>query len=436
MKNILKYLLIAIIAAILIAAIIFGFNYLKNNPSGYVNEFGVVDLNLLIKNHPDYEKLAMLEEKIAALKEQLSQSSDSLSGVGIEMRKIQSGAEKSLMEEVEKIQVKIQEERESLAKNMTIDQKNLAKEIKKIKTTEPEMKLTSPKKVSSKTVKQGLDSFSKDLMLLKEKQVAAKRLELQNKLSEELRILKEKNEEELSAYEGEILKQNQNQKIDLRLKYENAESSKVREEIMTKMKELEEKDSHLKEVKQMQLDKKFEEIKNKKLMEIEKEVNSYDNKLQKDVLAQLSGKSVYEKNSKEELLEPQDAAIKEKINKQNEMYKKQMEEISKKYAKQFEEKKKELERNLKLQEKNLIAKALKKENNLDSASKSHIEEMNKQIKDLEDQRDRLYEEILGDIRAKVQELAKKEKTRYVIGGYIYNADSIDLTDKILKGDLK
>lgn len=430
MKNILKYLFMAITAAIVIAALIFGFNYLKNNSAGDVNEFGVIDLNLLIRNHPDYEKLATLEDKIAALKEQLSQSSDSLSGVGDKMRKIQSGAEKNLMEEVKKIQAKMQEERENLAKKMTIDQKNLAKEIKKLKTAEPEMKLTSPKKVSSKTVKQGLDNFSKDLMLLKEKQVAAKRLELQNKLSEELKNLKEKNEEELSAHEGEILKQNQSQKIDLRLKYENAESAKVREEVMTKMKELDEKDTHLKDVKQMQLFKKFEEVKNKKLMEIEKEVASYDNKLQKDVLAQLGGKSVYEKNSKGELLAPQDGAVKEKINKQSEIYKKQMEDINKKYAKQFEAKKKELERNLNLQEKNLIAKALKKENNLDSASKSHIEEMNRQIKEVEDQRDRLYEEILGDIRAKVQELAKKEKIRYVIGGYIYNADCIDLTDKI------
>lgn len=416
--------------AVLAAACLFGFNYLKNNPSGYVDEFGVMDLNLIIRNHPDYEKLAALEEKIAALREQLSQSSDSLSSVGIEMRKIQSGAEKNLMEEVKKIQTKIHKEREALAKNMTADQESMAKEIKKIKTSEPELKLTPPKKVSSKTLKQGLDNFSKDLALLKEKQVAAKRLELQNKLSEELRILKEKNEEELSAYEREILKQNQNQKIDLRLKYENAESAKVREEVLTKMKELEEKDAHLKEVKQMQLSKKFEEIKNKKLTEIEKEVAAYDNNLQKDVLTQIGGKGVYEKNSKEELLKPQDASVKERINKQNEMYKKQMEEINKKYAKQFEEKRKELEKSLKLQEKNLIAKALKKENNLDSASKGHIEEINKQIKELVDQRDRLYEEILGDIRVKVQELAKKEKIRYVIGSYIYNADCVDLTDRI------
>lgn len=432
MKNkFLKYSLVTAAIVILVVICIFGFKLIKDSSSEGVNELGIVNLEVLISNHPDFAKLMALEEKINALKEQLNQSPNPLKNVGITMKKMQDRAEKNLLEELETIKAKMNEERNLLGKEITNEQEEMKKELKKLKTSKPELELTSPKKVSSKTIKQNLDQFSKDLLLLKEKQVAAKRLELQKNLSEELRALKEKNEEEVSAYERELLKQDQGQKIDLKLKYENAETVEARESVLQAIKSLEEKENNLKEVKQTQLNKKFEDIKNKKLREIEVEVASYDKMLQKDVAAQLSGKNIYEKKSGDELLSPQNSALKEKFTSQNEKYKKQIEEINIKYAKQFEEKKKELEGKLKIQEKELIAKALKKENSLDSVEEKHVKEIEEQIKMLEEQRDRLYEEILNDIRIKVEKLAKEEKIKQIIGGYLYNTDCINLTEKVL-----
>lgn len=432
MKKIFKYILGIILAAAVIGAIVFAFNAMSKKASlTSSGKLAVVDLQKLVSAHRDYGKLMQLNEKIVILQEKINEAPDELKNINIAMRKEQELAAAGLGDELVKIKKKLSTEQEQLKNEFKKEQEDMMRQMKSVQNEEEDVH--APRMVTSKTLKQNLDQFAKDLMILKEKQVAAKRLELQKKLSESLRNLEESNEKELAAFEQQIWKKNQNEKINLKLKYENAATSEEREQVKQKMMQLEEEESKARDAKKAVLSARYDDVKRRGVQEIEKEITAYDAKLQKDVMAQIQGKNAYEKTKPQDVLtSPQYAAMKKKANDMQARYEQKTKELSKKYEKEFEAKKKELEEKLKSHEKQLLAKALKNEDEIVKLSEDKRKEIEKQIETLTEQRNRLYEQIMNDIRERAGEIVKDENVQYVFGSYIYNVDCEDLTEKMLK----
>ncbi|MFH1454161.1 MAG: hypothetical protein ABIH00_09335 [Armatimonadota bacterium] len=432
----LKYAItVTVLVGIVFAASFFIFKTPVNSADMPYGKFGVVELDKLIEAHPDYDKLVKLNEQLMGLQEQLDMELDPLKSVAVMMEKKQQQAAQQLGEELLQIQKRLQKEQAELGSQMEAEKNQIVEQIKILQSQgpSPEELLAPPKKVTSQTLQQSLDQFVKDLIAFKEKQVAAKRLELQKKLTEELRGIKEKQRQELSAYEREIQLKNQNEKINLVFKRDNAVTPEEREEVINQLKALNARESHLAEIKQLQLDKKFEEYKLKRVNEIEREVARYNEDLEKDVMAQIKGKGLYEKySSKKELSSPQYKYAKQKLEEKRVAYQKQVEELSAKYEKQFEDKRIELQKKLEKQEKELVEKAMDKKESLDKLSDERRKELEKQIEILEEQRDRLYDEIISSISQKVGKAAIPENISYVVGEYILDIDAVDLTKQVME----
>ena len=126
-----------------------------------------------------------------------------------------------------------------------------------------------------------------DMILLRDRQVSAKRLALQKKAKETIDRERTRLEDELAAYDAQISQENQSQRLNIQLKLQLDITDDERKELQEELLSINQEESKLKAAKKDEMGNKIEAMSNKELAAVEAEVAAYKAQLDKDIKNQV-----------------------------------------------------------------------------------------------------------------------------------------------------
>lgn len=394
-------------------------------------KFGVVDLSKVIFSHKLSSKLYELDEKVAVLEGELyagGQSPERLNKSDyVKVQGIHEKAREELEVEIVKVRAQIKEQEAFLKVKMKALEEETARELKEVKEDKPELKL--PQRVSSETIEKGSIKFARELADLRERQLAAKKLELQKELQDILADAQKAQDEEMARFEVEILKANQNKKINLQFKGSLAQDDETRKKIKSELEEIEKEEAAKKQIKQEALLREFDAIKTKEAEKAEKELRDYENKLNADITKQLKSYGLSPSNFMHSFSKK--GKIIEKYEEARKKMEQELVEARTVSLASMEAKRKDLKNRLKEEEKKIVEQAEKQEDYFSKHKKKQNENLKCELEKLKGERKKIYNIIMSDIRQKISKITKEEKISVVLSGYTVNINCEDLTDLVL-----
>lgn|GEM_PF-5584001 len=445
--------LIVLLVALAAVAGYYAANLLLSKPlnPGAV-QFGYVDMTKLMKEVPGYDELQKLDEQLEKLKAELDEYQSGSSKV--EMEKYQILEKKKAQYTLQlKAEYELQKKQiDALAKELsskleanTKVYKNQMQELSQQVMTNDLPGLLGNSYQQKGNLKQQLQTFGRDLLYLKDRQIAAKRLEMEKKVSDNLQTRKNELNLQLTAYETDLLKQNQNEKVNLTLKMQVAKSESEYQETQSALKQLEAKENELKEVKKKELEKQFDQYREEQIKTEAKTFEQFKQKLDQEVNAQLLKQqhAILKKGglgeAKLNSLLAQHPLIKAKKQEYEKIFKVQQAQLETKlkaaqaqmaahmktresyFMKQLHEEEQKLNQQLKLKEK--------------TEANANLQEKTAKTKTFESmtaQRKKLYQQITGIVKKTVQAVAKQNQVQVVLAMVDINVKAKDLTSQCLE----
>ncbi|MBI3930122.1 MAG: hypothetical protein HY319_31590 [Armatimonadetes bacterium] len=408
----------------------------------------VVDYDSLIKAHPEHGKLAQLDEQLRLLEQELAfvkvqDERTALEAGKSEMDAAMKQAEEHLLAEKARVEGELAaisrelqgQLQAEISRLSTETEAKVREEIKKIKQglpPEPELPISD-----NATVKE----FMENLSLIQERNVAAKRLELQKSLQQELDAERQRLDATLSAYEDEVTGRYQDEKLNLQLKLQVANSEEEQQKLQDRLEAIAQELSDLKAAKRDEIDKQFVGIRGQKMAGTDAELASYKRDLAVEVQrkvaserARLMGtappppptaKVSDDVKARVQQIESQARAAfsQRKAAMESRMQAEQAEAIGRLKAKQ-----KEIEAHLKAVSEEIAARLKDKSGNLSEKTKQKIAGIEAEMEKLQKQRDELHDSIVDELNGAVAEVAVRKETPMVIGSFVVNRDLDDLTD--------
>jgi len=449
MKKVIRIIVVLIFAALVAAGAIAGGTWLRKSlAAGETVKMGVVDYTKLIKEHRDWKKLESLDEKLALGEQKLYNAPSAMEKIGTEhmsrMRDAQQQAESELKAEIDKLQAGLQRERDAVEAQFAEETKKLQAQLKALQEEAKKKggQGSSPTQEEVRPYGEQLKAFYRDLVTLRDRQVAAKRLELQKRAKEKMDAEKSRIDAELAAYETQISKENQQEKLNIQLKMQVCKDDQEMLTLKQDLSRLTEEESRLKDKKKAEVAAEVEKLGTTYLSGIDKEVDAYRAKIDADIKAQLTarqgqlggqiartggGPPGNPAVAKE--YEAKARALAQVFDSKRREMEGKLSGAQAESRRRLEQKKAELEQHLKAQEKSLINEIMKNRHKMEKAEQARIEKQKKDLENLQAERDKLYDTMLEDVRQEVQVVAKKERIPVVVGMYVVNVDSTDLTDK-------
>ena len=193
-------------------------------------KFAVINTLSLIELHPLNPKLKQTEMKITKLQDRIMQGP---SGIGelrnqfiLRIRTLHQKIKDELDHDMAEAKKEVETQQKALKEKLTALNAETRKALEKIKDNTQDAGL--PQIKTSKDKKQNI---IKELLELKNRQVDAKRLELQKELKDDLENAKKNKDAKYSEYETKVLKETQDQKINLQFKYNMAQDKDERDKL-------------------------------------------------------------------------------------------------------------------------------------------------------------------------------------------------------------
>lgn len=408
----------------------------------------IVDFTKLIKVHKNNKDLESLDGKIAKLEQQMYNAPSSMQKMGEErfakLAQSKKAAEEELKREMEVLSGQLMKEKEALEARFEGDVKKMESEMQALKAEAKKRHSAAPPEVDEpQPVGDQMKAFTRDLMLLRERQVTARRLDLQKKAREKIDADRERLDSELAAYESQISKENQQEKLNIQLKMQvtkdDDEMAKLREDLAR----LNEEESKLKEKKKSEVAEEIEKTGNSEMARIDKDVNAYKAKIDADIRAQvnqkqssLGGGTVSAggggRNVNIKDLQQKGEELNRIFEQKKQSMASQLAGAQEEARRRFDAKRIELEQSIKNQEQQLMKDIMKNREKLAQADMQRMEKQKREIEKLQRERQKLYDSMLEEIKVTVTEVAHKEKIPFVVGLYVVNVNAVDLTEKAIE----
>lgn len=415
-------------------------------------QFGYVDMDQLMKEVSGIDELQKLDEQLNKLKAELDEYQNG--NTKLETEKYQLLAKKKeqytlqLKAEYELQKQKIDSMVKDLSAQLETNNKTYHAELEKL--TQQIMSNGLPDVLGSsfpknKNLKQQLQEFARDLLYLKDRQIAAKRLEMGKKVSQDLQVHKNELNQQLADYETELLKQNQNEKVNLTLKMQVAKTETEYQEVQAAMKQLEVKENEAKEAKKAELEKQFNQYRETIIKQQTETFNRFKQKLDQEVNRQLltQQQTLLRSNgigeTKLNQLISQHPLIKAKKQEFEKSYKQQQAQLEVK----LKTAQKQMTDYMKSREKYFMSQLQEEENKLNqqlllkqqSEEKTNLQEKTAKTKtydSLLSQRKQLYLQITNKIRKVVRLVAKENKIQVVLAMVDINVKAKNITDQCVE----
>lgn len=410
---------------------------------------GVVDYSNLLKAHPDYERLTQLDQQLAGLKQEIEfapmQDRDDV------LRAAQEKYKKELMRaqsEMEAEQATIAAEMAGLSDQMKarLDAEAAKGSAEMQRELEDYIKKNAPEAAAPAepvNMPAPLSEQRKNLLLLRERKVQAIKLEVEKVHREQREAERARIDSEIAAYEDQIMKTHQQEKLNLQLKVQVAKDEAEQADLQAQLEAISDEEERLKDAKRAELEGSFKTFRADSEARQAAETKAAIDKVNREVEGQIgalpasAGAPPPPSRPKQPSLTPEIKAMIAK--KQDELRSKMEAEAAaarqKMEAEQgvavarLKKKSEELKARIERQQADLqkVVQANAREG-LSAATKEKIKVLEEQRNKLQAQRTELFDKMVADLKGDIGEVARKQKVDIVIGTYVENRNCVDLTD--------
>jgi hypothetical protein len=411
--------------------------------AGY--NFAQVNYEELVALHPNYPELLAIDEKIASKE--------------LEKRKLGASAFQELQKEgagkmksaVDNAKAKLEAERAAIEGEMASLSASLSAQIegemKSVQTRlqaeleadieEMKKKLpasdkpdaTEPPPLPSRNEGQVQDYIA-NLALVRERNLAARRLELEKRIGDEVNAKKSEVEGQLAAYEAELAAQYQSERLNLQLTAQNSVDEAAKTAAEERLGAISQEIDAKKSARRAELDAGYAAVRAEKTAQLQSELEAYQAELNAEVAAKVAAK-------RRELGEPDPVPRQPKPQgpppelqaKIAEMQSRMTAELEARKAElqgtmgakaeeakaRLQAKQEQVEAELKAIEKQITEDVAKRINELSPQTKAKVDKVNKEVEELQKQRKELADRIAADISREVGDVAKKKNVEMVVG---------------------
>ncbi|MEW6278192.1 MAG: hypothetical protein AB1758_06190 [Candidatus Eremiobacterota bacterium] len=406
---------------------------------------GVVDYDSLLQAHPDYERLEQFDQQLSLL----TQQRDWLpvaerQGKADQARDRMKAAYEKAREEMESEQARIQAElsgmSDHLAAQLQAEGNRLKEQMDRelqafIQQHQPQTPQSLPDSLPGK------DEYLKNLALLRERENTARALEINKAKADRINAEQARIDSELAAYVDEIMRQNQQEKLNLQLQVSVAKDEAEQAALEERLSALSEQEEQLKQAKRAELRSQFEAVQAEEEARAARELSAAKARVDAEVQAKLAnyrpqGTAAPPPQMSPELTAEVQRKIREKqaelqaiMERRQTEFKARMEAESAAAVARLKQKQQEIEERLGALGKELKSAMEADEKDLSPEVQARLKSLDEQIDKLKAQRQELYDTMVADLKGEIQKVAEKQKVDMVVGLYVHNQSCEDLTDR-------
>ena len=416
--------------------------------AGY--EVAVVDFNELAKLHPSSEKFVQINQKIAELEEKkvtLAKKAreDAIKGGSVKMDKAVTEAKAKL--EAEKAQ--IQKELSGLSAALSAQISREMSGLQAASQAELNGIIERYKReagVAPKPITPDVDGQVKDylanLSLVRERNLAAKRLELEKQVGDRVAAKKAEVDGQIASYEAGLSAQYQSERLNLQLQAQNTSDEEAQKAAGDRLAAIAQEIASLKAQKAAELQGGLNAVTSEETAALQGKLAAYQATLDAEVKQKLDAKraelggrvpQAAPQNDPRPEIEAKIAQIKSRmageLAAKKARLQQQMEAKMAEATARLQKKQKEVEASLKALEKQIEEDVNKALTEGDPEVKKQIDAITADIETHKKEANSLYEQITKDVNTQVGKVAEKKEVEMVIGQYEYKDPSyLDLTD--------
>ena len=418
-QNIILAMLLLVISFCLVACGAQPKPPIKNKPLVY----GVVDVAKVLKEHKDFKRLDVLDKKIAEIQSRMQKENSSLNELGAKqaerMKTAQEQAKKELEAQLAQVQQNLEYQKAEVARQISKEAQSAKNQMEKLGNNQPTAS-GSPEKVRELT---------QDLIILRDRQVTAKRLELQKAGKERMDLFREKLENELASYEKQISKENQQQRLNIQLKLQLDPPEEERKALTEELTSIMEEESRLKERKKAEVGDKIDTKGKQELADIEKEIAIYQEKIDNDIKRQIGLNPTSPGNQSE--LERKSRQIVGNFNEKQRALEAQLQGAGYQSQKLLEEKQDQLQKRLADLHKSMLKEMEQSKSQLAKADVERVSALQEELRNASEQRDSLYNSMIEDLKVHIKNISVEKELNCVFFSYLVNVSGIDITDELV-----
>lgn len=405
---------------------------------------GVVDFGSLIKEHPDYDRLSQLDEQIGIYEQELQflPLSDQRRAADAGQKKMEdevAKAHKELEAEYNRINKEMSGLSASMAAQFESEGKALQEHYRHV--LDERIKAIQPKNMQPpKEAQAELEGFMQDLAKVREQRVLARRNESEWALQQKLNTRRGELDTALADYEGELMRANQEKRLNLQLKLQTAATPEEEAEIQNQLNALSEEEASAKEARRAELVAAFDAEASSEKAKMEADLAAYEKQLTNEARGQLEAKrqkivsSMHIPSQAEGQAEvnAQIENIKRTIDAEMQARQKEMQATMQKRSEEakakLQKKQAQIEERLKKLQSQLAEMVEHSAENVSEDTRKKMDDTEAKIKELKEQRKELYDAMLDELKGIVGGVAEKQNVPSVVGAYIVNVNCTDLTD--------
>ncbi len=250
-------------------------------------QLGVVDFDSLLRAHHDFQRLSELDEQIQVLEQELAflPLSDQRRVVDQSQKRMQAEVERA-RKEVEGEYQRINQEMHGLSASMQaqLEQEGQALQAHYRGVLEERTRHLRPENVELRgDTKARMQAFLADLSAVRQQRLMARRLELEKQLQARMETERARVESELAAYEDQIMRQNQDRKLNLQLQLQTAADAEKEAEIQEQISAMGDEEQALKDARRGELHAQLEKVGTREQAALEAQLQSYEGTLNSEV---------------------------------------------------------------------------------------------------------------------------------------------------------
>lgn len=419
-----------------------------------------VDTLTLMELHPDFSKLEQLNQKVAELQQERikieGQAREKLiTEGGDEMAKAIEQAKKKLEAEragVEaeiaalsnRLKAQIESEMRGIQAGM---EKELEGEVAKLKGSLPKQTEAPPLDAN---IEGQVKDYMQNLMLVRERNLAAKRLELEKSVGDRIAAKKAEVDGQLAAFEAELAGRYQSERLNLQLTAQNSTDEDAKAQAEVRLGEIANEIEQAKSAKRQELEGGYAAVRAEETAQLQEQLKAYQQKLDAEV-----AQKVDQKRREIGLPSSQPVAaatnsgpppeIQQKINElqarmrsqlaaRQAQLKGQLEAKMEQSRKHLEAKQQQVEEELQKLEIDIQKRIATSMKNLPEDVQKRMTEVEEEIKTVTEESKKLMQAMREDINGAVAGIAEKKNEEMVLGltpertSFYKDPSFTDLTD--------
>ena len=412
----------------------------------------VVDIEPLVKLHPNFNQLEKINREVNELRQEKlkiqNESRDKLISQGgsqmeeaVKKAKTKLEAERAAVEgEISalssSLSAQIEQEMHGLQASYSAE---LDREIKRLAPPPPPQ---APKLDAN--IEAQIQDYLQNLSLVRERNLAAKRLELEKRVGDEIAAKKAETDGQIAAYEADLSAQYQGERVNLQLAAQNATDEESKTIAQTRLSEIAQEIEAAKVAKRGELEGSYAAVRAEKTAAVAAQLQAFQGELDAEVQQKLAAKrkeiglstapprpptSSGPPPEIKAKIRQVEAQMKAELRAKQAALQGQMEAKMAQSRTRLEAKQKEVEASLTKIEEEIQKQIAAGLANLPEDVKAELSSIDEKIENLGEETKKLYKSIRSDIDTQVAGIAKDKEETMVIGVYQYKDPSFqDLTD--------